>query len=250
MISLKKNDKIIIIVAVVVLVVAGVGVAMYQSPKTSDILLSSPNEKSFEVTWALRNGSLDPISDFASKKSVYEEVVSISEGNIKSITFNLTWADDHMTLLKRMGLDTFTLEVTTPDGTTVTESSTSAPITGEGCINRSVTVGIIPPNTPIKADDEKAALAKLKGKPYCDDSWTDKDIKISISVQIGELRIFKKLRDKGNDFELQITYQYYEGKLKEDKTISTGGNNDMPPEDPWEPPYMSMIINTGCGRFV
>ena len=35
MISLKKNDKIIIIVAVVILVIAGVGVAMYQSPKTT-----------------------------------------------------------------------------------------------------------------------------------------------------------------------------------------------------------------------
>ena len=32
--SLKKNDKIVIIVAVVILVFAGVGVAMYQSPHT------------------------------------------------------------------------------------------------------------------------------------------------------------------------------------------------------------------------
>ena len=41
MISLKKNDKIIVIVAVVILVIAGVGVAMYQSPKPSSILPST-----------------------------------------------------------------------------------------------------------------------------------------------------------------------------------------------------------------
>jgi hypothetical protein len=73
-------------------------------------------------------------------------------------------------------------------------------------------------------------------------------------VQIGELRILKKLRDKGNDFELKITYQYYDSVLKEDKTKNTGGDSNTPPDDPWaeqeKPPYISMIINTGCGRYV
>jgi hypothetical protein len=45
-----------------------------------------------------------------------------------------------------------------------------------------------------------------------------------------------------------------EGVLKEDKNINTGFDDDTPPEDPWAeqvtPPYMSMIINTGCGRYV
>ena len=135
MISLKKNDKIIIIVAVVVLVIAGVGVAMYQSPKTSNVLPSTiTGEKTFDVIWTIRNGTLDTISEFAGKKSPYEGTVMIPEGNVKSITFNLSWTDDHMTFLKRMGLDTLTLEVTTPDGVTFTETNKSAPITGEGTI--------------------------------------------------------------------------------------------------------------------
>ncbi len=44
MISLKKNDKIIVIVAVIILAIAGGAIAMYQSPKTSNIPPSTYNE--------------------------------------------------------------------------------------------------------------------------------------------------------------------------------------------------------------
>jgi len=251
MISLKKNDKIIVIVAVVILVIAGVFIAMYQSPKTSNVPPSTiTSEKTYDVIWTLRNGTLDTISEFAGKKSQYQGTAMIPEGNVKSITFNLSWTDDRMTFLKRMGLDSLTLEVTTPDGRTFTETNKSAPITGDGTITYTMTIGIIPP-VSLKATDEKTAQAKLKEKPYNDDSWTNKDIKINVSVQIGEIRIIKQLRDKGNNFELKITYQYYDGVLKEDKTKNTGEDSNPPPEDPWvEPPYISMIINTGCGRYV
>jgi hypothetical protein len=255
MISLKKNDKIIVIVAVVILVIAGVGVAMYQSPKTTETYNSNTlSEKNYGVNWTERSGSLTTISKFAEKKSQYEGTVVIPEGNVKSITFNLSWIDDRMTFLKRMGLDSLTLEVTTPDGRTFTETKKSAPITGEGTITRTVSTGIIPPISSIKADNEEDAQSQLKGKSYYDDSWTNKDIKINVSVQIGEIRILKKMRDKGNEFELKITYQYYDGVLKEDTTKNTGGDSNTPPDDPWveqeKPPYISMIINTGCGRYV
>jgi hypothetical protein len=255
MISLKKNDKIIVIVAVVILVIAGVAIAMYQSPKTSNVLPSTiTSEKNYDVSWTIRNGTLNTISEFAGKKSQYQTTIQIPVGNLKSITFNLSWTDDRMTFMKRMGLDSLTLEVTTPDGRTFTETNTSAPITGEGTITHTVSTGIIPPVSSIKADAEKNAQIRLKEKPYYDDFWTDKDISINVSVQIGELRILKKIRDKGNDFDLKITYQYYDGALKEDTTKNTGGDSNTPPDDPWaeqeKPPYISMIINTGCGRYV
>jgi uncharacterized protein YpmB len=44
MISLKKNDKIIVIVAVIILAIAGGGIAMYQSPKTSNVPPFNNNE--------------------------------------------------------------------------------------------------------------------------------------------------------------------------------------------------------------
>jgi hypothetical protein len=256
MISLKKNDKIIIIVAVVILVIAGVGVAMYQSPKApTDFTSLTTNEKSYDVTWTLRNGTLTTLSDFAGKKTPFEGTVTIPEGNVNSVTFNLSWTDDHMTFLKRMGLDSLTLEITMPDGVNYfTETNKSAPKTGFATISHTLIKDIIPPEGPIKAENEQEAQTTLQTSPYFDDAWTDKDIKINVSVQIGELRFLKKLRDKGNDFELKISYQYYEGVLKEDTTKNTGGDFGMPPDDLWSneetPPYISMIISTGCGRYV
>ncbi|VVB61912.1 Uncharacterised protein [uncultured archaeon] len=252
---MKKNDKIVIIVAVIILVFAGVGVAMYQSPQTTSNISSIITSKSYDVSWTLRNGSLSTISEFAGKKSPYQGTIMIPEKNVKSITFNLSWTDDHMTFMKRMGLDSLTLEVTMPNDTYYfTETNKSAPITGEGTISSTIVNGIIPPSTPIEADNEQDAQTKLKEKTYNDDSWTEKEITINVSVQIGEIRILKKMRDKGNNFDLEITYQYYEGVLKEDMNKNTGEDNNLSPEDPWAqqvvPPYISMIVNTGCGRYV
>jgi len=253
--SLKKNDKIVIIVAVIILAFAGVGVAMYQSPQTTSNISSTITSKSYDVSWTLRNGSLSTISEFAGKKSPYQGTIMIPEKNVKSITFNLSWIDDHMTVMKRMGLDSLTLEVTMPNDTYYfTETNKSAQITGEGTISSTIVNGIIPPSKPIEADNVQDAQTKLKEKSYNDDSWTEKEITINVSVQIGEIRILKKMRDKGNDFELKITYQYYDGVLKEDMNKNTGGDNNISPEDPWAqqviPPYISMIVNTGCGRYV
>lgn len=257
MISLKKNDKIILIAAVVILIIAGVGVAMYQSPKTPDLpLLNTMGENEYKILWTVQNGSLSPISDYAYKKTLSEKTVMIPEGNIKSITFDLTWTDDRMTVLKRMGLDSLTLEVTTPDGITTTKTNTSAKITGAGSITINVDTGKITPPSTIKEATEQAAQTKLMQQPYYDTAWTDKNIYINISVKVGEIRLLKQLRDKGNDYELFVTYQYYDGVLEGDVTKNTGDDSAMPPEnDPWAdevipPPYVSMIIKTGCGRFV
>jgi hypothetical protein len=256
MISLKKNDKIIIIVAVVILVIAGVGVAMYQSPEApKDYSSLITSEKNYDVTWTLQNGTLSTLSDFAGKKAPFEGTVTIPEGNVNSVTFNLSWTDDRMTFLKRMGLDSLTLEVSMPDGmNSFSETKTSAPKTGLGSISHTIFNEISHPEGPIKAENAQDAQTKLQASPYYDDSWTDKDIKINVSVHIGEIRILKKMRDKGNDFELKISYQYFNGVLKEDTTKNTGENPDMPPDDVWskeaKPPYISMIISTGCGRYV
>ncbi len=256
MISLKKNDKIIVVVAIAVILTASIGIALYTSPKPTTPPAPSSGEKTFDVIRTERNGTLKTISEFSAKKTPYETIVNISEGNLKTITFNLSWIDDKTTFFGRMGLDTLSLEVMTPDQQVYDLSNTSAKKTKEGHILLTVTVdNIRPPETPIKANDIQSAQAKLLQKPYYYDTWTGKDIKITVSVHIGELRILKKIRDKGNDFDLKISYQYYYCSiLKKDITKDTGLDNDTPPQDPWDnqetPPYMSMIINTGCGRFV
>ena len=149
----------------------------------------------------------------------------------------------------RRGLDTLSLEVTTPDGDMLTVSNVSAPKTKEGSVTIVFNREIIPPVT-VKADDTNSAQVQLTKKPYYDDSWTKKNFSVKVSVRIGEMRLIPRLLDKGNVFSLEVTYQYKQGVLNQDQMKSTGNGSDTPPQDPWEPPYMSMIISTGCGRFV
>jgi len=251
MISLKRNDKIIVIVAIIVIVVAAIGVAMYNPPKTITLPPSTTgSSQSYNVSWIIRNGTFDKISEFAGKKALYTTGVIIPQANVISITFNMSWVDDHTTFFGRFGLDTLTLEVTTPDSDIIPVSNTSAPITKKGAVTILLVSHIIPPVGPIKADDYGAAQAQLNKKPYYDDSWMNRNLSVKVSVKIGEKRPIPRLLDKGNPFTLEVTYQYYQGVIKQEQMKSTGNGNDTPPPDPWEPPYMSMIISTGCGKFV
>lgn len=253
MISLKRNDKIIIIVAIIVIVIAGIGVAMYTQPATTSIpLVPIGTNQSFSVNWTTLSGSLDTMSEFAGKKAPYITGIQIPQANIKSITFNMSWVDDHTTFFGRRGLDTMTLEVTTPDGEVTTVSNVSAPKTKQGSVSIMLVSNIIPPVTPIKADDVGAAQAQLNKKPYYDDSWMNRNFSIKVSDKIGEIRPLARLMDKGNSFSLQVSYQYYQGVIQQGQMKSTGGdgNDTQQTENIWEPPYMSMIISTGCGRFV
>jgi hypothetical protein len=258
MISLKKNDKIIIIVAIVIIIIAGVGIAMYQSPETSSSYPTQTmtGEQTYEVKWMLRNGSVSTISEFADKTKPYEGNITLPAPNIEKIMFNLSWTDDHMTLFKRRGLDTLYLAITLPNGYTSTTSNTSAPKTGYGSIVELVSLNIIPPVKQFQANNTQDAQSKLQEYSVYDDSFTGKDIHFNVSVQIGELRFLKKMRDKGNSFDLSVTYQYYEASVKQAGNTTTTGLDDgtTVPENPWDnivtPPYISMIISTGCGRFV
>jgi hypothetical protein len=251
MISLKRNDKIIILVAIIIIAIAGVGIAMYNQPATVTTPPSNPvTNQSFYINWTARNGSLDPITDFAEKKAPYTGGIEIKQGNIISITFNLSWVDDHTTFLKRMGLDRITLAITTLDGEVIQKSNTSAPKTRAGTDTITLESHIIPP-APIKADDSTSAQAKLNEKQYFDDSWMNRNFSITVSDKIGEKRIIPKLLDKGNSFTLEISYKYYQAVIQQGEMKSTANDGDTnSTKDSWEPPYMSMIINTGCGRFV
>jgi len=252
MISLKRNDKIIILVAVVVIVIAGVGIAMYtQPPEVYTPPPTSTTSQSFNVSWVQRNVSLDTINGFAGKKAPYTGGIQIDQGNIISITFNLSWVDDHTTFLKRFGLDRITLAVTTLDGDLIQMSNTSAPKTRMGTDTITLESHISPPITTIKDVDETSAQAQLSKQPPFDDSWMNRNFSFTVSDKIGEKRILPRLLDKGNTFTLEISYSYYQGVIQPGQMKPTGGDGDTnSTEDPFEPPYMSMIISTGCGRFV
>ena len=143
MMALKKNDKLIIIAAIAVIIIAGVLIAAYSPPEETTPEPSDSEKTLFNVDWNIRSGSLPCISGFSDKKAPYEDTVSIPRGNLKSVTFNLSWIDDKV-FLRRIGRDTLTLEITTPDGKVYEDSAKSAVKTKDGNVEIIVTVNSMP----------------------------------------------------------------------------------------------------------
>jgi hypothetical protein len=252
MINLKKNDKLIIIIAVVIIIISGIGIAAYNPPEEVIDEKIVVRGNTYTVDWNEKTNSIY-YSEFVEKNTPYEGTVSINRGNLKEIIFNLSWVDNRATILNRFGLDTLTIEITTPDGTIYEESDRSASGSKEGNIEIAIPVNGMPSTDSITANNSMDAEEKLNQEPHYNDKWVNEIFDIKISVQIGEIRILKKMRDSGNDFELEVSYDYYSPTLTEEEVKDTGSGDDSVDnlnEEEYTPPYLSMIIGTGCGRYI
>ena len=245
---LKKNDKIIIAVGIIILLVAGTLIVFYTQPteEIGNVTPQNPQGTTYEVNWTVEKTSLSTIDQYAGKTAPYQGTFMISHGNLKSITLNLSWVDDKA-LLKRFGLDTLTIEVTTPDGDVVSNSAVSARKTKEGNVNlefRSITIA--PSDTPIQANSTADAQNRLTKLPYYNDKWVNKEFTYTVSVTVGEKIL--RFRDKGNQFTLNINYEYYSPE------VSAVHETVHEPQDPVKDtslgPAMGLIIPTGnFGRW-
>ena len=252
MIHLKRNDKIILIIAVAIIVIAAIGIAAYQPGEEPDTDTENGEITEYIVDWEDQTGSLGTESGYAGKSAPYENTISINQGNLKSISFNLTWIDDKA-FLGRLGRDTLTLEITTPDGDISTDAGQSMAKSKLG--NAQVTIPSIntkPSTDIIEAKDLTEAEQLLYEEPYYSNKWENEDFTIRVYCSVGEILGRFRPRDKGNAFDLEITYEYYEPVLQEEMT-ETGSNNDsfedMIEED-YIPPYISMIYTGGYnGRY-
>ena len=255
MINLKKNDKLIIIVAVAVIIIAAIGIAAYNSPETKINEFLETGENMYTVTWEKKTNSLSPISDFAGKNAPFNESYSIAAPTgsvcvLTNVDFQIIWQDDKtIGIVLKRGLDTLTAEI--------------IPMIGESKIHRAkgggnetlfFDINDIPSLDSIEAED----ISEAKQKVY--DMFTGQDITsfdITVSVKTGEplRRPLKYFSDKGNDFEIKVTYEYCYASLMEEETEGTGSDGgddsfDNLKEEGYVPPFLSMIIGTGCGKYI
>jgi hypothetical protein len=251
MIRLKRNDKIIIIIAVAVIIVAAIGIAVYIPPEEEPKDQKSETMKSFTVDWEEMTATYKSDSGYTGKKAPYEDTMSLSQGNLKSIHFNLSWMDDK-TFLGRLGRDTLTIEVTTPDGNIHEESKQSA---GRAVTNIEFTINGIntmPSMGTIEAEDLYEAEDIVNQEPYYSGKWVNEEITINVYVNVGEILGNLRPRDKGNGFDLEITYNYYEPiVLEEEEIIETGSNDnfdDELTEEDYTAQYLSMVLG-GWHRY-
>jgi len=241
--NLKKNDKLILIVGVVILIVAAIGIAFYTSADTDDIgLYVPPEEKTFDVTWREVTMEKSIINGVAKKE--YSESETISAPTLSVLTnveFRLDWEDDYTSgLLITKGADTLTAEITKQGGESKTDGNTEG-----GNLTFSFNVNGRPSDDYVVAETSDEAEERVK-EMFPNENGASFDV--TVNVQTGEkfgirpLKFFRFLRDKGNDFDLKITYTYYVFNIEEPEE----NNND---DDDVPPTGLGGDNNGACGEF-
>jgi len=241
--NLKKNDKLILIVGVVILIVAAIAIAFYTSADVDDIdVFTESDKKTFDITWNEVSTEMPVINGKAEKSYSESESISSPDGSILTkVEFQLIWADDYTTgLLINKGEDTLTAKIGKPGAEPEIKTSTK-----QGTITFSFPVNDRPSDNYVEAEDSDEAKDIV-------DEWfpneNEASFDVKVNVQTGErfgFRILKNIRriqDKGNNFNLKITYTYYVFNIEEPEEDGNDGD-DVPPTG------LGGDYNGACGEF-
>jgi len=238
MISLHKNDKIIILIAVVVIIFAGIGIAAYNPSDSTDEMITNEKLKPFKVTWSSQKISESSATYDALKNNPYTDEITLDQNNVINVTFSIDWVDDYTYgILRSKGEDTFQIDIIYNG---ITKSAQS---TGNGSHEITFQITSIPRIENIDAEDEDNAMNMIKSEYYSEDPPV---FEIEVSIQTGErfIRPLKFLRDKGNSFDLQISYEYFKAHIAEEVIKDTSQGNDF---DELRESYFTMIIQSCYG---
>ena len=221
--NLKRSDKIIAIAGVIIIIIAAVGIfAYYSMPEEEKD--EEPKVKTFDIMWTKEQGDDRQMECYAGK--TYSETITIdapSRSVLTSVEFKLSWEDDNTYGLIPKGLDTLTAEISLMGGESKEDSST-----GSGNFTFLFSVNDIPAIDSVEAEDI------FEAENTIGDTFSDKDkasFNIDVTVVTGEKlrRPLKYLRDKGNDFDIKISYTYYRYNVEEpeeDQDLKPTGQND------------------------
>jgi hypothetical protein len=238
--NLKQSDKLIAIIGVIILVIAGVAIIFYTSAEVDTEDVYDPNDKiDFDVNWEEKTET-KTIKDNANP--TYEDKITIST-NTKSVLtfveFNVIWEDDNVWGLLKNGKDTLKVEISSSNGKSDEDQSTGS---GNMSLGFSIS-GSDDRDNYIEAEDEEEAKELIMNKI---EDFNEESFDITITVNTGEKikllqpirSLLNKFKDKGNDFEIEYTYTYYTFDIEEpedeeddDKNtgfdISTGSNGSI-----------------------
>jgi hypothetical protein len=214
--NLNKNDKIILIAGILILIIAAVGVAVYTSPDTDDITAgdTKPEYKNYSYNWKANSGEKTiEESMYVDKNSEYSDSFTITtpSGSIlTNVDVIVNWEDDNTYgLLRRKGEDVLTIEINQRGSAPKTESSE-----GGGYMNFTFKVNDLPTSDLVFAEDKQDAKEIIEGM-FPDENFASFDITASIDTGERLLRFLQFIRDQGNDFELKLKYTYYSCLIEE-----------------------------------
>jgi len=250
--NLKKSDKIVAIIGVIILISSAALIAVFFSTE-DDIGEPTDEEISFIVNWKEDHGSMEILEKWAGAEA-YVDPFTISENTdgavIKDISIRLEWEDDNTWgLLFKRGYDTLTGSISL-DGVSLSFEET----TGEG----NVTIDFALHNEPIiKEIKDPEITSKEQAEKYLLEHEQVKDKNTAtftpeISIQKGEtfklLAIIRStlnlLKDNGDTFNLYIDYTYYYPEIP----IDDIEENSPPAETPPTGTAKYSLIGTPMGK--
>ncbi len=225
--NLKKSDKMIAIVGVAILIIAAVGIVLYTAYEepVEDV---KPTEETFMVTWNENSGQLACISGFAGKSAYTDPFAfSVPSGSVlTSVSVRIVWKDDntYRGVLSK-GVDSLTAEIGVSGG----ESQLYKSTTGSGNETLYFVAYDRPYDETLDAKDydeaQQMVYDMVQGK-------NDASYDVKVTVKTGEKlrRPLQYLKDKGNSFELFVSYTYYTPMIEQDlssKLMNDIINDDM-----------------------
>ena len=201
--AIKAHKKpVFISIGVVVLLIAGIVVYYIVVPE--DGSSGGPEDDNAGVPADLSGYELittgESIMDYADENTDYTTTLYIESENVAHVQFILIWWDEPDADVRHTNEpDTFSLFVESPDGNNFHEASGTNPHGSNGAIQLEFT--LLDPNDPSNK------------MPYLNGTggW-----QVTISVDSGDheplipdLGGLRTYRDSGNDFTLEIYYEYY-----------------------------------------
>jgi hypothetical protein len=243
---LKKNDKIILLVGVVIIIIAGVGIAMYNVEDADDSNIGEDDLfDTYSYYWDDQTMEKSIFNEkFVGKSEIFEDSFTIqapANSILTRVELTLSWMDDvtYRGLLSK-GHDTLTMELS------YNSKMEEGSFTYEGNESYYFNINSMPDTDIVKAESQGDAEDIIEGI-FSGQNTATFDIKIN--VQTGEKfwRILKRMQDKGNDFDLTASYTYYTYALE----MENNDDDDMKEtgdDDSFNHKIGEFYINLGYGR--
>jgi len=216
--NLKKSDKIIAVVGVIILILAAIGLVLYVDSDSED-----DGEKDKTDTDVLTYDVISEVSEaqdavadaenpeYVIKNKIFNQGTwagkfTVNHENLKSVSVFVEFKDNQAglipKLMKTLGADTLTISVLDENG----EEIGSEQITGSNNVTIMKNYGSELSLESIVADDENQAREMLEGE-YTPAKTLTVDVQLSLKTAL-----FGKIREvllKSDSFVLEVSYTYF-----------------------------------------
>ena len=250
--SLRKSDKIIAAVGVVILILAVFAIIYYfDGEDTVDDGDGSDIVDDYKVTWETLSDELKVITGEAYPDYNTPIKFDVEEGCvIQKVKVQLTWEDDTYVILSlfRKGYDTLTA-----DFSLGASKDSCEPQTGEG--NETFDLLAYDPMLVEMLEDKEDKFAAEESLYELYEGMNEVTIDTNITITPGEkfffrpIPLIKKLTDSGDDFELKVTYDYVKPTV-EDNEPNDDDNGDNNGTDGYNGAYGGYYRDTSRGRDI